>query len=56
MLIDEVWRALEAEFWEEQVDLNTVNWRRVDSAMELHAKHWGAAGRGGKQRNPPNTA
>ena len=40
MLNDEVWRALEAEFLEEQVDPNAVKRRRVDSAKEQHAKQW----------------
>ena len=46
VLNDEVWRALEAEFWEEQVDPNAVKRRRVDSAKERHAKQWEATGRG----------
>ena len=40
VLSDEVWRASEAEFWEEQVDPNAVKRRRVDSAKERHAKKW----------------
>ena len=40
MLNDEERRALEAEFWEEQVDPNAVKRRRVDSAKERHAKQW----------------